>query len=83
MQTIRTTVACLGKAFTSASFTTVYLYTGELYPTIVRYDIIASRKKSARRETSKGLQTLSFFNNALRNDDSRAPRSSSLVDDIV
>lgn len=41
MQTIRTTVACLGKAFTSASFTTVYLYTGELYPTIVRYDIIA------------------------------------------
>ncbi|XP_054611184.1 solute carrier family 22 member 6 isoform X2 [Dunckerocampus dactyliophorus] len=36
MQTVRTTVACLGKAFTSASFTTVYLYTGELYPTIIR-----------------------------------------------
>ncbi|XP_028277134.1 solute carrier family 22 member 6 [Parambassis ranga] len=36
MQTLRTTLACLGKAFTSASFTTVYLYTGELYPTIIR-----------------------------------------------
>ncbi|KAM9333551.1 solute carrier family 22 member 6-A [Pholidichthys leucotaenia] len=36
MQIIRTTLACLGKAFTSASFTTVYLYTGELYPTIIR-----------------------------------------------
>ncbi|XP_061607459.1 solute carrier family 22 member 6 isoform X3 [Phyllopteryx taeniolatus] len=36
MQAIRTTLACLGKAFTSASFTTVYLYTGELYPTIIR-----------------------------------------------
>ncbi|KAK1885609.1 Solute carrier family 22 member 6 [Dissostichus eleginoides] len=28
MQTVRTTLACLGKCFTSASFTTVYLYTG-------------------------------------------------------
>ncbi|XP_049597910.1 solute carrier family 22 member 6 [Syngnathus scovelli] len=36
MQVVRTTLACLGKAFTSASFTTVYLYTGELYPTIIR-----------------------------------------------
>ncbi|XP_061747153.1 solute carrier family 22 member 6 [Nerophis ophidion] len=36
MQTLRTTLACLGKAFMSASFTTVYLYTGELYPTIIR-----------------------------------------------
>ncbi|XP_069572809.1 solute carrier family 22 member 6 [Brachyistius frenatus] len=36
MQTLRTTLACLGKGFTSASFTTVYLYTGELYPTIIR-----------------------------------------------
>ncbi|KAM9788651.1 solute carrier family 22 member 6-A [Neosynchiropus ocellatus] len=36
MQTLRTTLACLGKAFTSSSFTTVYLYTGELYPTVVR-----------------------------------------------
>lgn len=36
MQTLRTTLACLGKAFTSSSFTTVYLYTGELYPTVIR-----------------------------------------------
>ncbi|XP_061658432.1 solute carrier family 22 member 6 isoform X2 [Syngnathoides biaculeatus] len=36
MQAVRTTLACLGKAFTAASFTTVYLYTGELYPTIIR-----------------------------------------------
>ncbi|XP_033996215.1 solute carrier family 22 member 6-B-like [Trematomus bernacchii] len=35
MQTVRTTLACLGKCFTSASFTTVYLYTGELYPTVL------------------------------------------------
>ncbi|KAK2882355.1 solute carrier family 22 member 6-A [Channa argus] len=36
MQSVRTTLACLGKGFTSASFTTVYLFTGELYPTIIR-----------------------------------------------
>ncbi|XP_034088686.1 solute carrier family 22 member 6-A-like, partial [Gymnodraco acuticeps] len=36
MQTVRTILACLGKCFTSASFTTVYLYTGELYPTVLR-----------------------------------------------
>uniref|UniRef100_A0A671TQL0 Solute carrier family 22 member 6 n=1 Tax=Sparus aurata TaxID=8175 RepID=A0A671TQL0_SPAAU len=36
MQTLRTTLACLGKGFTSSSFTVVYLYTGELYPTIIR-----------------------------------------------
>ncbi|XP_048851053.1 solute carrier family 22 member 6 [Brienomyrus brachyistius] len=36
MQTIRTTLAVLGKGFTSASFTCIYLFTGELYPTVVR-----------------------------------------------
>lgn len=36
MQTLRTALACLGKGFTSASFTTVYLFTGELYPTVIR-----------------------------------------------
>lgn len=33
---IRTVVAVLGKAFSEASFTIVYLYTTELYPTVVR-----------------------------------------------
>nr|XP_020464880.1 solute carrier family 22 member 6-A-like isoform X2 [Monopterus albus] len=36
MQIIRTTLACLGKGFTSGSFITAYLYTGELYPTVIR-----------------------------------------------
>ncbi|XP_072317068.1 solute carrier family 22 member 6 [Eucyclogobius newberryi] len=36
MLTLRTVLACLGKGFTSSSFTTVYLYTGELYPTVIR-----------------------------------------------
>lgn len=36
MQTVRTALACLGKGLTSASFTVVYLYSGELYPTVIR-----------------------------------------------
>uniref|UniRef100_A0AAY4B685 Solute carrier family 22 member 6 n=1 Tax=Denticeps clupeoides TaxID=299321 RepID=A0AAY4B685_9TELE len=36
LQTIRTTLAVLGKGFTSSSFTCVYLFTGELYPTVIR-----------------------------------------------
>lgn len=36
MQAVRTTLACVGKGFTAASFTTVYLFTGELYPTVIR-----------------------------------------------
>ncbi|KAG9338186.1 hypothetical protein JZ751_026936 [Albula glossodonta] len=35
MQTLRTTLAVLGKGFTSASFTCIYLFTGELYPTVL------------------------------------------------
>lgn len=38
MQILRTTLAVLGKGFTSASFTCVYLFTGELYPTVIRSD---------------------------------------------
>lgn len=38
MQTFKTVLACLGKGFTSASFTTVYLFTLELYPTVIRWD---------------------------------------------
>ncbi|XP_053505506.1 solute carrier family 22 member 6 [Ictalurus furcatus] len=36
MQILRTMLAVLGKGFTSASFTCVYLFTGELYPTVIR-----------------------------------------------
>lgn len=36
---LRTTVAVLGKGLSEASFTTVFLYTTELYPTVVRSDI--------------------------------------------
>ncbi|XP_058271644.1 solute carrier family 22 member 6 isoform X1 [Hemibagrus wyckioides] len=36
MQILRTVLAVLGKGFTSASFTCVYLFTGELYPTVIR-----------------------------------------------
>lgn len=40
MQILRTMLAVLGKGFTSASFTCVYLFTGELYPTVIRSDSI-------------------------------------------
>ncbi|XP_016347641.1 solute carrier family 22 member 6-A-like [Sinocyclocheilus anshuiensis] len=36
MQITRTALAVLGKGFTSASFTCIYLFTGELYPTVIR-----------------------------------------------
>ncbi|XP_026089965.1 solute carrier family 22 member 6-A [Carassius auratus] len=36
MQITRTALAVIGKGFTSASFTCVYLFTGELYPTVIR-----------------------------------------------
>ncbi|XP_078284245.1 uncharacterized protein LOC144609622 [Rhinoraja longicauda] len=36
MQTVRTSLAAFGKAFLSAAFSCCYLYSGELYPTVVR-----------------------------------------------
>ncbi|XP_070807508.1 solute carrier family 22 member 6-A-like [Pituophis catenifer annectens] len=36
MQTLRTTVAVFGKGCLGASFNCIYLYTGELYPTVLR-----------------------------------------------
>jgi len=36
--TIRTVIAVLGKGLSEASFTTVFLYTTELYPTVIRLD---------------------------------------------
>lgn len=36
-QTIRTCLAVVGKGCLAASFTCCYLYSGELYPTIIRY----------------------------------------------
>ncbi|XP_034539647.1 solute carrier family 22 member 6 [Notolabrus celidotus] len=35
-QTLRTSLACVGKGCLAASFNCCYLYTGELYPTIIR-----------------------------------------------
>ncbi|KAJ1147802.1 hypothetical protein NDU88_000657 [Pleurodeles waltl] len=34
---LRTTIAIIGKGFSEASFTSVLLYTAELYPTVLRY----------------------------------------------
>uniref|UniRef100_A0A8C5WXV8 Major facilitator superfamily (MFS) profile domain-containing protein n=1 Tax=Laticauda laticaudata TaxID=8630 RepID=A0A8C5WXV8_LATLA len=36
MQTLRTTVAVFGKGCLATSFNCIYLYTGELYPTVLR-----------------------------------------------
>lgn len=36
MGLFRTAVGALGKMFAEASFTTVFLYTTELYPTVMR-----------------------------------------------
>lgn len=36
MQTLRTVFAVFGKGCLAASFNCVFLYTGELYPTVIR-----------------------------------------------
>ncbi|XP_068187869.1 solute carrier family 22 member 6-like [Antennarius striatus] len=36
MKTLRSALACLGKGCTAASFSAAYLYTAELYPTVIR-----------------------------------------------
>uniref|UniRef100_A0A3B3ZHJ0 Major facilitator superfamily (MFS) profile domain-containing protein n=1 Tax=Periophthalmus magnuspinnatus TaxID=409849 RepID=A0A3B3ZHJ0_9GOBI len=65
MQTLRTTLACLGKGFTSASFTTVYLFTVELYPTVIRYSTglmsTISRVGSMAAPTMLIFSTLPFL----------------------
>lgn len=33
---LRAVVATIGKGFSEAAFTTVFLYTAELYPTVIR-----------------------------------------------
>uniref|UniRef100_A0A665TS36 Solute carrier family 22 member 6-like n=1 Tax=Echeneis naucrates TaxID=173247 RepID=A0A665TS36_ECHNA len=58
MQAVRTTLACLGKGFTSASFTTVYLYTGELYPTC---DSLMSFGDSRRQEVLLKVKIFQVF----------------------
>ncbi|XP_046885852.1 solute carrier family 22 member 7-like [Hypomesus transpacificus] len=45
---LRTTVAVLGKGLSEASFTTVFLYTTELYPTVVRQNGIGYTSFMAR-----------------------------------
>lgn len=36
---LRATVAILGKGLSEASFTTIFLYTAELYPTVIRWGL--------------------------------------------
>ncbi|XP_069464972.1 solute carrier family 22 member 7 isoform X2 [Ambystoma mexicanum] len=45
---LRTTIAILGKAFSEASFACIYLYTAELYPTVLRQNGIGYNAFSAR-----------------------------------
>ncbi|KAI1886345.1 hypothetical protein AGOR_G00213040 [Albula goreensis] len=48
MQLCRTIVAILGKGCSSASFTTVFLFTSELYPTVVRQNALGYNSFMAR-----------------------------------
>lgn len=47
-QILRTTMAVVGKGCLAASFTSCYLYTGELYPTIIRQNGMGLASMNAR-----------------------------------
>lgn len=47
-QIVRTSLAVVGKGCLAASFTTCYLYTGELYPTIIRQNGMGIASMTAR-----------------------------------
>ncbi|XP_066479657.1 solute carrier family 22 member 7-like [Tiliqua scincoides] len=49
---VRSAVAILGKGFSEASFTTVFLYTAELYPTVVRQSGVGCCSFVARAASS-------------------------------
>ncbi|KAM6972600.1 solute carrier family 22 member 7-like [Aplochiton taeniatus] len=48
MQVLRTVFAVLGKGFSESAFTTVFLYTTELYPTVMRQNGLGYSSSAAR-----------------------------------